>query len=418
MQINIFEDSQWQNFLPLTYTRAVFDLRCGILKLRQKIACYYQNNNCYLIVRKDLDELYKNRFPKRSINQVIKGSNLFINGRLLPTYRDEISEKINSLTNNSGLFFQQTCIAFKKNINFDTSISSEDISKLMEDISHKEVDIKPIDYIWELVDKNSNEIIKDYDIITKNKQNHLDKNGNYHLINAEEIFIAKNVTIAPNVVLDASEGPIFIDDNSTIMPNAVIYGSAYVGKNSLIKVGAKIYQGVSIGKFCKVGGEVVNTIFQAYSNKQHDGFLGHSYIGEWVNLGADTNNSNLKNNYKKVKVYFYPERKYIDTELQFFGMIIGDHSKTGINTMFNTGCVVGGGCSLYSADLFTGLIPSFSWGSASNLRDYRVNKMLETTRIVKKRRGLTLDKFEEKILEKCFYDSKKLRVIFNRKKNG
>ena len=413
MQINIFEDSKWENFLPLTYTRAVFDLRSGIFKLREKIAHYYQKHNCNLIVRKDLEELYKNRFPNRSINQLIKGSNLFINGRLLISY--EIAEKINSLTDNSGLFFQQTCIAFKKNIDSDTSISCENISKLMEDISHKEADIKPIDYIWELVDKNSNEIKKDYKIVIENKKNHINKNGNYHLINPEEIFIAKDVTVLPNVVLDASDGPIFLDDHSTIMPNVVIYGPAYIGKNSVIKVGAKIYQGLSIGKFCKVGGEVEQTIFQGYSNKQHDGFLGHSYIGEWVNLGADTNNSNLKNNYKKVKVFFYPEGKYTDTGLQFFGMIIGDHSKTGINTMFNTGCVVGVGCNLYSADLFTGIIPSFSWGSASNLRNYRVNKMIETARIVKKRRGLKLERFEERILENCFQDSIKRRHIFNRK---
>ncbi|MCK4358454.1 MAG: hypothetical protein KAW92_06880 [Candidatus Cloacimonetes bacterium] len=413
MQINIFEDSKWENFLPLTYTRAVFDLRSGIFKLREKIAHYYQKHNCNLIVRKYLEELYKNRFPNRSINQLIKGSNLFINGRLLIS--SEIAEKINSLTDNSGLFFQQTCIAFKKNIDSDTSISCENISKLMEDISHKEADIKPIDYIWELVDKNSDEIKKDYKIVIINKKNHINKNGNYHLINPEEIFIAKYVDIAPNVVLDADDGPIFLDDHSTIMPNVVIYGPAYIGKNSVIKVGAKIYQGLSIGKFCKVGGEVEQTIFQGYSNKQHDGFLGHSYIGEWVNLGADTNNSNLKNNYKKVKVFFYPEGKYTDTGLQFFGMIIGDHSKTGINTMFNTGCVIGVGCNLYSADLFTGIIPSFSWGSASNLRNYRVNKMIETARIVKKRRGLKLERFEERILENCFQDSIKRRHIFNRK---
>ncbi len=416
MKINIFEDSRWENFLPLTYTHAVFDLRCGILKLRQKIAYCYPEYDYHLIVRKDLEELYKNRFPERPINQLTKNSNLFINGSLL--INGEIARKINSLSDNTGLFFDQTCIAFKKNINDDISISSEDIHKLMKDISREQLNIKPINYIWELVDKNSNTITKDFQIVTKNKINYIDKNENHHLINTEKIFIGKDVTIAPNVVLDASAGPIFLDDNSIIMANAVIFGPAYIGKNSIIKVGAKIYHGVSVGKVCKVGGEVEETIFQGYSNKQHDGFLGHSYVGEWVNLGADTNNSDLKNNYKKVKAYFYPERKYINTGMQFFGMIIGDYSKSGINTMFNTGCVVGIGCNLYSADLFSGFIPSFSWGTATNLKDYRVNKIFETIRLVKKRRGLKLEKFEEKILKKCFDNSTKMRNVFNRKRNG
>ena len=147
------------------------------------------------------------------------------------------------------------------------------------------------------------------------------------------IFIGKGVTVEPNVVLDASNGSIYLDDYSKVMANTVIKGPVYLGKNSIVKVSAKIYEGTSVGKVCKVGGEIEETIFQGYSNKQHDGFIGHSYIGEWVNLGADTNNSDLKNNYKTVKVYFYPEEKYIDKNLQFFGMIIGDHSKSGINTI-------------------------------------------------------------------------------------
>ncbi|MBC8525948.1 MAG: hypothetical protein ISS28_04070 [Candidatus Cloacimonetes bacterium] len=412
MKIVIFEDNRWKNFLPLTYTRAAFDLKCGILKLRQKIAYFYQKNKIHLIVRKDFKHFYSNRFPQKPINNLDKGCNLFINGTIL--MNNEITQKLNSLQSNTGLFYKNTCLGFKKDIESNTEICSENIPELIENISYKEVNIKPINYLWELVDKNAYEIEKDFKRITKDKHNNLDKNGNYHLVNPEMIFIGKGVTVEPNVVLDASNGSIYLDDYSKVMANTVIKGPVYLGKNSIVKVSAKIYEGTSVGKVCKVGGEIEETIFQGYSNKQHDGFIGHSYIGEWVNLGADTNNSDLKNNYKTVKVYFYPEEKYIDTNLQFFGMIIGDHSKSGINTMFNTGCVIGVGCNLYSADLFSGFIPSFSWGTASHLMEYKINKMLEVIRLVKNRRHLNLEDSEVNLLEKCFKNSIKLRKVHNR----
>ena len=409
--INIFEDDRFVNFFPLTYMRPIFDLRCGILKLRQKISFIFSETDCNLILRTELEKLYENRFPQKNINRIQKGKNIFVNGSIIVD--EKVKKLLFSIPNKTGLFNEKICIGFRTDFDSDEKISSEDISRITKNISRKEIDFSAFNYIWEIVDRNSKEIISDYNKIVKSKKNHLNNYENFYKINSENIFIGKDVSIEPNVVLDATKGSIFIDDKARLMSNCVIKGPVYIGKNSVVKVGAKIYSGTSLGKMSKVGGEIEETIFQGYSNKQHDGFLGHSYLGEFVNLGADTNNSNLKNNYKTIKSYFYPMKKFIDTNLQFFGMVIGDHSKSGINTTFNTGCVIGLGCNLYSADLFSGFIPSFSWGTAKKLYDYRSTKMLETAEIVKKRRNLTLNSIEKNLFINCFKNTKMLREIFN-----
>ena len=217
------------------------------------------------------------------------------------------------------------------------------------------------------------------------------------ILNPYNIWIGKDAKIKPGVIIDASDGPVILDENALIMPNAVLVGPVYLGKNSMIKVGAKIYKGTSIGPVCKVGGEVEETIFQAYSNKQHDGFLGHSYIGEWVNIGAGTTNSDLKNNYRNVEVYFYPSGKKVDSESKFVGTFIGDHTKTGINSTINTGTVVGVGCNLFGRELIKDFIPSFRWGEGSELTEYQEDKFLETVKIVKQRRNLKLTKNEKEL---------------------
>jgi len=181
------------------------------------------------------------------------------------------------------------------------------------------------------------------------------------------------------------------------MPNAVIQGPCYVGEKSKIKIGAKIYPGTSIGEFCKVGGEVEESIIHSYSNKQHDGFLGHAYLGQWVNIGAGANNSDLKNNYSKVNVYVNGE--LIDSDSLFVGLTMGDHSKTGINTMFNTGTVVGVMCNIFGADLFSKFVPSFSWGSVRKMTENKLDKALQTARLVMGRRGQDMTPEYENMLK-------------------
>ncbi|RLC46121.1 MAG: hypothetical protein DRH57_06700 [Candidatus Cloacimonadota bacterium] len=411
MNICIFEDDMYRNFFPLTYLRACFDLRCGIFKLRQKIAYFFSNCTISYLIREELVPYYKYRFPDRNFNYILEGDTLFINGRVL--FDSTIHNEIISLEK-GALKNKNEIIALRTNIVKSQKFTFSNLKEQIKDMdSHliKDTKISLINYLWEFISNNCNEIEKDFHRLVGKRRNHILRHADIksYFINEKAIFIGKDVIINVGTIFDAKQGPIFIDDNAEIMANSTIIGPVYIGKHSKIKVGAKIYEGTSIGNLCKVGGEVEETIIQAYSNKQHDGFLGHSYLGEWVNIGADTNNSDLKNTYKNVKVYFYPQNRKIDSGSKFVGLIMGDHSKCGINSMFNTGCVVGIGCNLYSAELITDFIPSFSWGTANNLVEYKFDKFLETAKIVKSRRNLQILPPEKILLENIWKETKYLR---------
>jgi UDP-N-acetylglucosamine diphosphorylase/glucosamine-1-phosphate N-acetyltransferase len=221
-----------------------------------------------------------------------------------------------------------------------------------------------------------------------------------HTIKPENIFIGKNAVVKPGVVLDASNGPIIIEEDVEIFPNAVIEGPCFIGKGSKIKSCATIYENVTIGNTCKIGGEVEQSVFMPYSNKQHSGFIGHAYIGSWVNLGADTNNSDLKNNYSTVKATI--GGKEIETGLQFLGLMMGDHSKSAINTMFNTGTVVGFSCNIFGPGFPDKYIPSFSWGGAESMTTYDVNKSMQTAKVVMSRRKVEFTKADEEVFKTVF----------------
>ncbi|MBI4531482.1 MAG: hypothetical protein HY709_08145, partial [Candidatus Latescibacteria bacterium] len=221
-----------------------------------------------------------------------------------------------------------------------------------------------------------------------------------YLLDSSNIYIAPGATVKPGVVLDAEGGPIFIDQGARIFPNATIEGPAYIGRKTQIKIGAKIYEGTTVGEVCKVGGEVEGSIIHGYSNKQHDGFLGHAYLGMWVNLGADTNNSDLKNNYSSVRVMIDGEE--IDTGSMFVGLTMGDHSKSGINTMFNTGTVVGAVCNVFGAGFPPKEIPSFTWGGADGLTIYDPHRAIEVCRRVMARRDVPLTDVDAQFLQRLF----------------
>ena len=228
-----------------------------------------------------------------------------------------------------------------------------------------------------------------------------------NFVNKKNIFIGKDVDIKPGVVLDASTGPIYIEKNVTIFPNAVIQGPFYIGESSKIKSCATIYPNVSIGKVCKVGGEVEDTIIHPFSNKQHSGFLGHSYLGSWINLGADTNNSDLQNNYGSIKVQV--NGRHIDSGKQFVGLMMGDHSKTAINTMFNTGTVVGFSSNVFGAGFPPKYIPSFGWGGSDSMKEYKLVKAIETAKAVFARRDKNFEKDDEEMFETIFNLTKEER---------
>jgi UDP-N-acetylglucosamine diphosphorylase/glucosamine-1-phosphate N-acetyltransferase len=270
--------------------------------------------------------------------------------------------------------------------------------KQFNKIEEKQVGATLIHYPWELVNQNSAQIIADFNLLGQGG----DISGQIYesvvLLNKQNIHVGTNAKIKPGVVLDAESGPVYISNNVTIMPNSVIEGPAFIGHSTIIKMAAKIYQSVSIGEVCKIGGEVEETIIDSYSNKQHEGFLGHAYLGQWVNLGADTNNSDLKNNYGSVKVHI--NGALIDSGSTFVGLFMGDHSKSGINTMFNTGTTVGVMSNVFGAGFPPKQIPSFSWGGSDGLVGHDIEKALDTARKVMARRKVQMTGAQESVFRK------------------
>lgn len=259
-------------------------------------------------------------------------------------------------------------------------------------------------YLWHCINLCGEALEDDLNILGATPDHEALKQQGVFAVNPDKIHIGRNVSIAPTVVLDASEGPIIIDDNAVIMPQSTILGPTFIGANSTVKIGAKIYGGSNIGPVCKVGGEIEASIIHGYSNKQHDGFLGHSFLGEWVNIGADTNTSDLKNNYTTVKVIL--PMGPVDTGSLFLGVLMGDHCKTGINTMLNTGSVIGVSCNIFGSDYCKKTMPSFSWGCGDGSTIFSIERALNLARTVMARRGKTLAENEELLLrmeyEECY----------------
>ncbi|MFA7228557.1 MAG: putative sugar nucleotidyl transferase, partial [Melioribacteraceae bacterium] len=253
-------------------------------------------------------------------------------------------------------------------------------------------------YPWDFVNRNGSEIANDFKRIVKKGSDF--KSNSVILKNKKNIFIGTGAVVDPFVVLDATDGPIYIGKRVRIMPNCYIQGPVFIGDDSIVKAGAAIYHNTSIGEMCKVGGEIESSIILSYSNKQHAGFLGHSYLGSWINIGAGTNNSDLKNNYENISVLL--NGKPVDTGSQFVGLIMGDHSKTAINTMFNTGTIAGVSCNIFGAGFPPRYIPSFSWGGSDFLKTYDINKSLQVADLVFKRRGKTYTDEDGNLLKRLF----------------
>jgi UDP-N-acetylglucosamine diphosphorylase/glucosamine-1-phosphate N-acetyltransferase len=268
---------------------------------------------------------------------------------------------------------------------------------------------KTVSYPWDLVNFNGAEIVADFALMAPETSGRMRGNvyEGAHLVNPGNIVIGEGAKVKPGVVLDGETGPIWIGENVTVFPNAVIEGPAYIGNRSMIKVGAKIYENTSIGPVCKVGGEVEGAIIHSFSNKQHDGFLGHAYLGMWVNLGADTNNSDLKNNYGNVKLVIDGET--VDSGSMFMGLVMGDHSKSSINSMFNTGTVVGVSSNVFGSGFPPKSVPSFAWGGAEGIKTYDLERALDVARRVMGRRKIVLSAAGENVLRTVFDLTKKER---------
>ncbi|HMN48067.1 MAG TPA: GlmU family protein [Ignavibacteriaceae bacterium] len=406
MQICIFEDINYANFEPLVFSRPVYDLICGMTSLKEKVLRSYGDLKYSLHCRPYLADVVMKENPAALINKIEDDHCLFINGRIIAP--QNLSEILPLLPTEDKVFVNgETVIAaYLSGKNLDYKIKHlNDLFSVndFDGLPVKILDLKCANYLWDLININGEQISKDYDYVIhkSNRSNFLDKiDASVHLVNKEKIFIGKNVTLKPGVVLDASNGPVFIDDNAFIYPNAFIEGPVYIGESSRIKSGATIYENVTISKVCKIGGEVEQAIFMPYSNKQHSGFIGHAYIGSWVNLGADTNCSDLKNNYSKIRVKLSSGE--VNSGSQFLGLMIGDHSKSAINTMFNTGSVIGFSCNIFGAGFPDKYVPSFTWGGAESYIHYDLQKAIDTAKVVLSRRKIIFDKEEEKLFHKIF----------------
>lgn len=411
IDILIFEDEQCNRLYPLTLTRPVYMLRCGIHLLFEKIVRCYPKARFHFFCRNYLVPVLQEQHPTIPINQIDADRGLLINGRFIPA--DELPQPAEDdlvwrckgevvAASLSGERLRRACRTA------NGSIPQE----MFRELPTRDLSGTLISYPWDLVHQNTAQIANDFSHINAGGQLLGKLYRNSTLLDEKNIFIGNGAQIKPGVVLDAEDGPIYIGAGATIMANATLQGPCAIGENSLIKIGAKIYAGTSIGERCKVGGEVEASIIHSYSNKQHEGFLGHSYLGQWINIGADSNNSDLKNNYGTVKVYV--DGHMLDSGLTFVGLTMGDHAKCGINTMFNTGSVVGVMSNVFGAGYTPKFIPAFIWGGIEEMTLYDCDKALDTARRVMKRRNIEMSIAQEKMLREVFAITEKERAAFLR----
>ncbi len=384
----LFDDLSWSNLLPLTYTRPVADIRVGITTIREKWL-----NHC------DNLSIHTQPYLSQKHPVHLEEDNLFINASLIPSIN--IVSAINNLEINKALVKDGNLLAFRsKECNPKHFLQSEDC--LMFD-----GEAIFINHTWDIFSRNAEVLRQDFQILTKGRDSKIISKSN-NLLNQENIFLEEGAKVE-FATINASGGPVYIGKDVEIMEGAIIRGPFAICEHATVKMGAKIYEDTTIGPWCKVGGEVQNSVLIGYSNKGHDGYLGNSVLGEWCNIGADTNTSNLKNNYAKVKLWDYNTDRFADTGLQFCGLIMGDHSKCGINTMFNTGTVVGVSANIFGSGFPRNIVPSYSWGGAAGFTIYTFKKALETARIVMARRNMVIDEIDQNILEEVYKISGKYR---------
>lgn len=386
-----------ENLLPYTFTRPVADIRIGILTIREKW------EKLLGIKSFTLTENYlAGKFPPYTGAEPA----LYINGAILP---DE-----NIVTALKGLGALQALIApngnliaFKSQKHHLNYENFEAIAKGFAPVSYNRT-VNAISQIWDIFQMNGEALLHDFQLLTKGRLSQPLSNTNTVIGNCADIFLEEGAK-AEACIINTTSGPVYIGQHAELMEGCVIRGPLALCEHATLKMSAKVYGPTTLGPHCKAGGELNNVVFFGYSNKAHDGFLGNSVIGEWCNLGADTNNSNLKNNYGFVDVYSYRNGNAIDTGLQFCGLFMADHSKCGINTMFNTGTVVGVSCNIFGSDFPPKFIPSFSWGGAQWLRTFTFDKAAETANRMMERRGLKLEEVDIHILKTVFEREEKNR---------
>jgi UDP-N-acetylglucosamine diphosphorylase/glucosamine-1-phosphate N-acetyltransferase len=393
MNYILFDDYSWDNLLPLTFTRPTSELRIGILTIKEKWEKYL-NQSCSYITKDYLSD----KFP---LNQ--EEYNILINGSIIPN--KPLFKEIEELKPGQTLVKDNDIIA--------GYLEKQEIeafrNKELRDIEIKEFkgELLKINYPWQIFQYNGEAIKHDFNLLTEGRTSAPLSETN-RVTGSDNIFIEEGAVVE-FATLNTTKGPVYIGKDAEIMENSSIRGPFAMCEHAVVKMGAKIYGPTTIGPYSKAGGEINNSVFWGYSNKAHDGFLGNAVIGQWCNLGADTNNSNLKNNYAQVKLWNYVEERFLKTSLQFCGLIMGDHSKCGINTMFNTGTVVGVNANIFGEGFPRNFIPSFAWGGTKGFQVYKLNKALQVAETVMKRRDIVLDDTEKKILTEIYNITEKYR---------
>jgi len=389
MNYILFDGDVRNSLLPFTYTRPVADIRIGILTIREKWEKYLGNTTTTIT-----EEYLEAKYPMVELVE-----NVLINASYLPT--KSLVEQVTNLSKNQAIFNGEEVIAFF------TSDSQEDVDfKLYDQIEFRD-ELLQIKNTWDIFSLNDLAIQADFDLITQEQTSQPIPEG-VQVINKGNIFIEEGAIVLLSS-LNASNGPIYIGKDAEIMEGCSVRGPLAMCENSVLKMGTKVYGATTLGPFCKVGGEIKNSVLFGYSSKGHEGFLGDSVVGEWCNIGADTNTSNLKNNYAEVKLCNYQMEKFTKTGLQFCGLMMGDHSKCAINTMFNTGTVVGVSTNIFGSGFPRNFVPSYSWGGAASFSTYQLKKVIEVARVVMKRRDIFLSEVDENILQHVFDETSKFR---------
>lgn len=389
MNYILFDGTVRNALLPFTFTRPVADIRVGILTIREKWEKYLGTTTTTLT-----EEYLMEKYPMVEMEQ-----NVMINASFLPN--PILIEMVQNLESNQAIILGDEIIAFYTN---DTQ---EEVNFDDYDVVDYEGEVLRIENTWDIFAKNDVALREDFDLLTEDRTSQpIPKSVN--VIASENIFIEEGAKLE-FVTLNASTGPIYIGKNAEIMEGSVIRGPFALCESGRVKLASKVYGATTVGPHSVIGGEVSNSVLFGYSNKGHDGFLGNSVLGEWCNIGADSNNSNLKNNYEEVRLWSYETAGFARTGLQFCGLMMGDHSKCGINTMFNTGTVVGVSTNIFGAGFPRNFVPSFSWGGASGFTTYLTSKAFQTAKIVMARRNVAFLEEDAKILEHVFEETKKYR---------
>lgn len=389
MHCILFDGDRRTALLPFTFTRPVGDIRIGILTLREKWERYLNASVSFLT-----EGYLSGKYPLASGDD-----NLLLHGSVIPD--PQLAAAVQQLQPGQALYSGELLLAYRS----PEATANPDLGALARvDYPGKPLQIRNT---WDIFSLNGVALEADFELLTRGRQSAPISDTN-RLIAPERIFLEPGAKVEHSI-LNATEGPMYIGRDAEVMEGNMIRGGFALCHHGVVKMGAKIYGPTTVGPYGKVCGEVSNTVIFGYSSKGHDGYLGNSVLGEWCNIGADSNNSNLKNNYAKVRLWNYETERFEPTGLQFCGLMMGDHSKTAINTMFNTGTVIGVSCNIYTPGFPRNFVPSFSWGGATGFSAYLPEKSFEAAEVMMARRGVAFTEEDARILKQVYADTARYR---------